>query len=432
MSDRIPTTILKVISRNRWAMLEEYLHKMVSIVKRESHDIDAVLSSSAVRRESGLLTTKDGVAILNVGGVIMPYASLFTEISGAVSIETLALRFGEAIRDNKVKAIILSVDSPGGDINSVNEFSKLIYESRHIKPIIAYVSAMSCSAAYWISSACSHIVADETAVLGSIGVIATAQKNNEDDETIEIVSSQSPYKRLDVSTDEGKGIIQKEINALCDIFIEKVALYRNKTTDYVAKEFGEGGTMLARQAVKKGMADEIDSLEGIITKLNKGGLKMAGTKAEDIVDEKDKEEEIEKVVKDDDKDKDCKDAIDETEEEKEEKETKTNKKDASVNLYMKGVQDERKRIEALIDISPIQGMTDLIKNAMFKEPITAGDLAVQILKAEREQQQEMLDKYKADAGNIPNIQRSSGSDLKQEAIKHQQSVDLFKKSIKGE
>jgi hypothetical protein len=82
------------------------------------------------------------------------------------------LRFGEAIAAEDVQAIVLHIDSPGGLITGVHEFAGQIYAARNIKPVVAYISGMGTSAAYWIASAAGRVVADETAILGSIGVVA--------------------------------------------------------------------------------------------------------------------------------------------------------------------------------------------------------------------------------------------------------------------
>ncbi|MCL1947285.1 MAG: hypothetical protein FWF51_09090 [Chitinivibrionia bacterium] len=140
MSDNIPVRILNAISAGRWAIVPDYLDTIIAVANRNLSDRQAVLATPAVKRESGKVYIRDGVAILNIGGVIFPKADIFTEISGASSVETLALRFGEALNAPDVKAIILHTDSPGGNITGINEFANQIRAARGVKPIIAYVS----------------------------------------------------------------------------------------------------------------------------------------------------------------------------------------------------------------------------------------------------------------------------------------------------
>lgn len=76
---------------------------------------------------------------------------------------------------------------------------------------------------YWIASACDKILAADTAILGSIGVVSIFEKDD-DGKTIEIVSSQSQNKRPDINTEEGKAKIQARVDELAEVLIAKVAV----------------------------------------------------------------------------------------------------------------------------------------------------------------------------------------------------------------
>jgi ClpP class serine protease len=245
----------------------------MGIAQRRISDPSALLAAPSERRESGKVRMRDGVAVISVMGPIFPRADLFTEISGATSIETLALRFGEAVRADDVRAIVLHIDSPGGEITGVHEFAGQIYAARNVKPVVAYVSGLGASAAYWLAGAAERVVADETAMLGSIGVVAawTDDKKARESKGLtdyEFVSSQSPNKRLDPAGEEGRAALQRLLDDTADIFIADVARNRGKRVATVTEQFGRGGLLLAAEAVKVGMADTIGSLEGVIAELS--------------------------------------------------------------------------------------------------------------------------------------------------------------------
>ena len=143
----------------------------------------------------------------------------------------------------------------------------MIYQARGTKPIIAYASGACCSGAYWIASACDKILAADTAILGSIGVVSIFEKDDED-KTIEIVSSQSPNKRPDINTEEGKAKIQVRVDELAEVFIAKVARNRGISEDDVVNNFGAGDVSVGQHAVRNGLADGLSSFEAIITDLN--------------------------------------------------------------------------------------------------------------------------------------------------------------------
>lgn len=218
-------------------------------------------------RNANAVSIRDGIAVIKVSGPLFRYANLMTRICGATSYELFAQDFNKALQQYEIKAILLDIDSPGGEVNGCSEIADMIFKARGTKPIIAYASGSCCSGAYWIASACDKILASDTAILGSIGVVSIFEKDD-DDKTIEIVSSQSPNKRPDVNTDEGRAKIQARVDELAEVFIAKVARNRGITAVDVVKDFGAGDVSVGQYAVRKGLADGLTSFEDIVSSLN--------------------------------------------------------------------------------------------------------------------------------------------------------------------
>lgn len=267
--------VLSFIDKTPWAIKPDALEKIISIANRSYSDPQLV---AAIKSEQSLsvINTDDtaGIAVIDVIGPIFTRADLFSEISGATSIDALERRLDDALYDDSIKAIILRIDSPGGEVTGTHEFANYIDEACEIKSIVAYVPGMACSAAYWIASATSHIYVDKTATIGSIGVVAAWTDDSKARTAAgltdyEVVSSQSPNKRLDPTKDLGRAELQKQIDGLADIFIDDVANFRNVSRDTVLSDFGQGGTFLAASAITIGMVDEISSLRDVISELSK-------------------------------------------------------------------------------------------------------------------------------------------------------------------
>jgi hypothetical protein len=87
---------------------------------------------------------------------------------------------------------------------------------------------------------------------------------------IEFVSSQSPHKRPDPSTEAGKAQIQATADDLADVFVDAVAANRGVSRDAVLSDFGRGGSLVGSKAVAAGMADRVGSLEQVIAELARG------------------------------------------------------------------------------------------------------------------------------------------------------------------
>jgi signal peptide peptidase SppA len=269
-----------------WAITEAGLRQILEIAERANPTPEAVAAKLGRPLENTrTVEVRDGVAVIPVTGPVFRYANLFTEISSAMSIEVLARDFNHALEDASVRAIVLNVNSPGGEADGVNELSRTIYEARGRKPIVAYVGGLGASGAYWLASAADQIVAEESALLGSVGVVATFRDTRERDVkagvvTYEIVSSQSPLKRPDPATDSGRGQIQQIVDAQAEIFINAVARNRGVSPERVTSDFGQGGLLPAAQAVRAGMADRLGTFESVVSALqaqfpkSKGVIRM--------------------------------------------------------------------------------------------------------------------------------------------------------------
>ena len=260
-----------------WAMLPERVEELLAIASRE-HDpeaLEAYRSERDYRAER--MTVRDNVAILAVEGPLFKRANLFVHLSGASSYEILRRDLQVSLDDPKIGAILLRVDSPGGEANGADELAAAIYGARGKKPITAFVSGFGCSAAYWIASAADRIVVSDQASLGSIGVVLGVTDRSKADERagvsrLEFVSSQSPGKRPDHGSNEGKARIQKWVDDLAAVFVAAVAKHRKVTAETVVKKFGNGGVEVGANAVKLGMADAVGHFEDVLRDLGARSL----------------------------------------------------------------------------------------------------------------------------------------------------------------
>lgn len=261
-----------VAASQPWLIQREALETIFAIAQRYGDPEALQTRVGRPLENTRTVSMRDGVAVIPVTGPIFRYANLFTEISGATSTGTLSRDIQAALDNKYVRGIVLDINSPGGEATGINELGKLIRAGRAIKPIKAYAGGTMASAAYWLGSAADEVVIDDTAALGSIGVLmsyldTTARDAKSDVRTIEIVSSQSPDKRIDPATDEGRLKVQSIVDALAEVFVSAVAANRNVTTEKVLADFGRGGVLIGAAAVKAGMGDRIGSLESVIAEL---------------------------------------------------------------------------------------------------------------------------------------------------------------------
>lgn len=262
----------QIAASQPWLIQSEWLETILSIADGHG-DIEALQTKLGRPLENTRrVTMHDGVAVIPVTGPIFRRANLFTEISGATSTQVLAQDIRTALDNPYVLGIVLDIDSPGGHSAGINELANLVRAGTSIKPIVSYAGGTMASAAYWFGAAAGEVVADATAIIGSIGVVSTFQDTRKRDEksdvrTVEIVSSASPDKRIDPTTDAGRAKVQEVVDALADVFIGSIATFRGKTPEQVKSDFGRGGVLVGAAAKAAGMVDRISSLETVIAEL---------------------------------------------------------------------------------------------------------------------------------------------------------------------
>ncbi len=283
---------MKIIQLSRavlepWAILPQQLPVLVEIAARyfsgeklEAEEVQTRIHGA--KRPADRVT--GSVAVLPLFGTIFPRANLMTDVCGATSAERFGVQFTELVKNPDVSAIVLDVDSPGGQVSGVEELSTRIYEARGTKPIVAVANHTMASAAYWIGTAADEVVVTPSAEVGSIGVFAMHEDVSaaleKDGIKVSLISEGkyktegNPYEPL---SEESKEAIQARVAEYYDRFVKAVARNRGVKAADVRSGFGEGRVVGARQAVSLGMADRIATLEDTIARLQRGGGRVERT-----------------------------------------------------------------------------------------------------------------------------------------------------------
>ncbi len=114
--------------------------------------------------------SRDKIALIDVGGVI---TSEPFDHQGNNLVSFVDEQLERAAADRAVKAVILKIDSPGGEVLASDEIYKLIaeFQEDHDKPVVASMGTLAASGGYYVAAPCRWIVAHELTITGSIGVI---------------------------------------------------------------------------------------------------------------------------------------------------------------------------------------------------------------------------------------------------------------------
>ena len=258
--------LLKAIVAEPWAIVPSSLHQIAAIAMRhggagmelaakgepefQKRDYLAMAGPGAQKLAGTNRTFLiDGVAVMPVTGPIFPRANMMTEMSGATSATMMQADFRAAMANADVGAIMLLIDSPGGQVSGIHAFAEIVAAGAKTKPVTSYVSGTGASAAYWIATAAGEIILDPTAIVGSIGVIAGVPVQVAPDANgeiwLDIVSSNAPNKRPDPMTEEGMAEMLATLDALEKVFVSAVAKGRKISAAKVVSDFGAGGVSVA-------------------------------------------------------------------------------------------------------------------------------------------------------------------------------------------
>lgn len=209
---------------------------------RSGDSIMAIAGNSAEIHVNGVLTNTPDIFARFFGGGNTTYPSIIAALA-------------EAEANPDVEQIVMRFDSGGGAVNGM--FDAIAAMQTTKKPIKAIVGTMAASAAYGLASQADEIEAHNRASsVGSIGVVVDTFV---DESRVSITSTNAPNKRPDLSTELGKATVVAQLDAIAELLDEAVAEGRKTTIKKVNADFGEGGILLADEALKRGMIDSIST-----------------------------------------------------------------------------------------------------------------------------------------------------------------------------
>ena len=238
---------------NYWLIESDVLQAMETAIV--SGVTPTAMWAEAVRDGStNVLNIVEDTANISISGVLTAQPDFFAAMFGGGNTTYADIRgaISRADSDANVKQINLLIDSPGGQIDGMFDTLALLQSTD--KPIKATVSKAA-SAAYAFASQADEITATSAASpVGSIGIAATFGANPE---IIHVTSTEAPKKRPDVTTEAGKKVVREELDAIHELFADAIATGRNTTVEQVNAKFGKGATLLASDALKRGMIDNI-------------------------------------------------------------------------------------------------------------------------------------------------------------------------------
>lgn len=228
------------------------------------------ISGSVMTGAEADVRIEGGVAIIPVIGTTAARLTRMNLMSGAVAYPVVTQQVLYAVRAPEVSAIVLEIDSYGGEVSGLFSLHDLIRAMTKYKPIVAAVSDEAYSAGYALAAAASSIFMPETGGVGSIGVVAahldvSARDGQEGKKYTFVTAGKhkldgNPHVPL---SDSARERMQVEVDRLAALFATKVAANRKKLTPEKVLAM-EAGVFFGQDAVDVGLVDRIGNLSDAV------------------------------------------------------------------------------------------------------------------------------------------------------------------------
>lgn len=203
------------------------------------------------------------VAVIMAVGTIVDGDGAATEIGG----DRLARELRDARNNDKVKAVVLRVDSPGGSAFASEIIRQEILQLRAAgKPVIASMSSVAASGGYWISAGADKIVAAPTTITGSIGVFGLIPTFDETFASVGVYydgvsTTELPIMSVNKPMTETLGrVIQASVDAIYEDFLDLVASARGMDRAAV-HAVAQGQVWSGERALTLGLVDELGTID---------------------------------------------------------------------------------------------------------------------------------------------------------------------------
>jgi len=210
--------------------------------------------------------TKERIAIITMSGTIVRSAGESAAVGEGIDVETLKSSLDEALEDKKVKALVLRIDSPGGDALASADMLQMLDSAAVKKPLVVSMSGVAASGGYMTALAGRTIFAQPLTITGSIGVYALKPNFRGLAEKIGLsrtvvtrgryADANTPFKPLE---GEAYGKFTAESGEIYDDFIGKVSAARKMSPAAVDSVAG-GRVWTGTRALKAGLVDRSGGL----------------------------------------------------------------------------------------------------------------------------------------------------------------------------
>jgi protease IV len=184
----------------------------------------------------------------------------------------------QARDDDRVKGVVLEIDSPGGEVTASDMIYNAVVKTRARKPVVVYMDSLAASGGYYVSCGGKYLMANETTITGSIGVIIQTLNYEQLFNKVglaSVVFKSGKFKDLlngaRPMTPEEREFVQNFVMKTYDKFLGIVAKERNLPADGLRNSIADGRIFSGKEALENKLIDGVGQIEDAYAKAKQLG-----------------------------------------------------------------------------------------------------------------------------------------------------------------
>lgn len=225
--------------------------------------------------QRGTRPTLDKIAVITMRGLI---SSSLPGTVGDSMVDDMRAALQQARDDSRVKAIVLEIDSPGGEVTASDEIYSAVVKTRARKPVVVYMDSLAASGGYYIACGGKFLMANETTITGSIGVIIQTLNYEQLFNKIglaSVVFKSGKFKDIlngaRPMTPEERELIQSFVMQTYDKFLGIVAKERSLPAEMLRNNIADGRILSGKEALNDKLIDGLGQIEDAFAKAKQLG-----------------------------------------------------------------------------------------------------------------------------------------------------------------
>ncbi len=225
--------------------------------------------------ERGRKGSTDKIAVIALRGVIS--SSLPGNIGDSM-VDDMRFALEQARDDDNVRAVVLEIDSPGGEVTSSDIIYNAVVKTRARKPVVVYMDSVAASGGYYVACGGKYLIASDTTITGSIGVIIQTLNYEQLFNKIglaSVVFKSGKFKDMlngaRPITPEEREYVQGFVMSTYEKFLGIVAKERNLPADGLRNSIADGRILSGKDARDNKLIDGLGQVEDAFRKAKELG-----------------------------------------------------------------------------------------------------------------------------------------------------------------